>query len=163
MTSMLSFVLENVPNDWERVITYDTIYKLFDVQISSKESLDVKAMFNSTSLNINSIRRVQNPFQYGRFKLRQEMLNSYSVETVFQVVSARDLETALKYTCDYRRYKHGYGNYSESKHPLFYHDINKAINFQFAINDKCVLVINKISGTTKTQSDYYIQYIVDFK
>jgi len=79
MTSMLSFVLENLPSEWESVRTYDTSFKLFDVQVLTGESNHVKAMFNSTSLSINNIRRVQNPFQYGRFKLRQEMLNFYSV------------------------------------------------------------------------------------
>jgi len=73
---MLSFVLENVPSDWEPVSTYTKSYVLFDVQDLSVESERIKAMFNSTLLNINSIRRVQNPFQYGRFKLRQEMLNN---------------------------------------------------------------------------------------
>jgi len=79
MTSMLSFVLANVPNEWETVITYNRSYILFDVQDLSSEFVHVKTMFNNTSLNIKSIRRVQNPFQYGRFKLRQEMLNSSSV------------------------------------------------------------------------------------
>jgi len=79
MTSMLSFVLENVPSDWESVSTYNSSYLLFDVNVLSREAANVKAMFNSTSLNINTIRRVQNPFQYGRFKLRQEMINSNSV------------------------------------------------------------------------------------
>lgn len=79
MTSMLSFVLENVPSDWESVNTYNSSYLLFDVNTLSREAENVKAMFNSTSLNINTILRVQNPFQYGRFKLRQEMLNCNSV------------------------------------------------------------------------------------
>lgn len=79
MTSMLSFVLENVPSDWESVSTYKSSYELFNVNVFSGEAANIKAMFNLTSLNINTIRRVQNPFQYGRFKLRQEMLNSNSV------------------------------------------------------------------------------------
>jgi len=80
MTSMLSFVLENVPSDWESVSKYNSSYILFDVNLLSREAGNVKAMIgNSTSLNINTIQRVQNPFQYGRFKLRQEMLNSNSV------------------------------------------------------------------------------------
>lgn len=79
MTSMLSFVLQNVPSEWESVTTYNSSYKLFDVQIHTREAEHVKAMFNSTLLSINTIRRVQNPFQYGRFKLRQEMVDSYSV------------------------------------------------------------------------------------
>ncbi|XP_015369355.1 PREDICTED: uncharacterized protein LOC107165568 [Diuraphis noxia] len=163
MTSMLSFVLENVPSDWESVSTYNSSYLLFDVPDLNRESENVKTMFNSTSLSINSIRRVQNPFQYGRFKLRQEMLNSNSVDTVFHIVHESDLDTALKHTCDYRRYTNESSNKSENKHPRFYHDVQSAIaNWSASkINESCVLVVNKISGITKTQSDYYIQYVVD--
>ncbi|XP_060840641.1 uncharacterized protein LOC132921575 [Rhopalosiphum padi] len=165
MASMLSFVLENVPSNWEQLSNYDTSYILFDVQDLSIESKHVKAMFELTLLNINSIRRVQNPFQYGRFKLRQEMLNNNSVETVFHVIHVSDLETALKYTCDYRRYKNRYGFETVNKHPRFYSDAQNAVFNQSALmlNNSCVLVVNKIRGETKTQSDYYIQYVVDFK
>ncbi|KAL5243844.1 hypothetical protein ACI65C_011254 [Semiaphis heraclei] len=163
MTSMLSFVLENVPSDWESVSTYNSSYILFDVPDYSREYERVKTMFNSTSLHINSIRRVQNPFQYGRFKLRQEMLNSNSVDTVFHIAHESDLETALKYTCDYRRYKNENQYENDNKHPRFYHDVQSAIanRSQSKINESCVLVVNKISGIIKTQSDYYIQYVVD--
>ncbi|XP_001948854.1 uncharacterized protein LOC100168407 [Acyrthosiphon pisum] len=165
MTSMLSFVLENVPSDWESVSTYNSSYILFDVNVLSREAANIKAMFNSTSLNINTIRRVQNPFQYGRFKLRQEMLNSNSVDTVFHIVHPSDLETALKYTCDYRRYKNSHSSEGENKHPRFYPNVqNAVVNWSSSmINDSCVLVVSKISGNPKTQSDYYVQYVVDFK
>ncbi|CAH1708978.1 unnamed protein product [Aphis gossypii] len=166
MSSMLSFVLENVPSDWEPVSTYTKSYVLFDVQDQSVESERIKTMFNSTLLNINSIRRVQNPFQYGRFKLRQEMLNNnLEEETVFHVVQENDLETALKYTCDYRRYNRIYRYRCEAtnKHPLFYSNIQSAVSNLSSFNNGCVLVVNKIPGITKTQSDYYIQYVVDFK
>lgn len=79
MTSMLSFVLANVPSEWETISSYNHSYILFDVQVLSTEYELVKTMFNSISLSINRIQRLQNPFQYGRFKLRQEMLNSTSV------------------------------------------------------------------------------------
>jgi len=81
---------------------------------------------------------------------------------VFHIVHASDLETALKYTCDYRRYKNGYNSEGENKHPRFYPDLQDAVRSVPMINDRCVLVVNKISGNPKTQSDYYIQYVVDF-
>lgn len=85
--------------------------------------------------------------------------------TVFHIVHLSDLETALKYTCDYRRYKQGYLSEGDNKQPRFYDNVQSVIfNLPASmINDICVLVVNKISGNTKTQSDYYIQYVVDFK
>jgi len=84
---------------------------------------------------------------------------------VFHIVHQSDLDTALKYTCDYRRYKNGHSSEGENKHPRFYPNVQNAIVSRPAsmINDSCVLVISKISGNPKTQSDYYIQYVVDFK
>jgi len=57
------------------------------------------------------------------------------------------------------------------KHPLFQSNVIQSAVCLFPtinqsslmINDSCVLVVNKIPGEPKTQSDYYIQYVVDFK
>lgn len=76
MNSMLSFVLSNKPAEWVTVSEYNENYQLFDLHKYSKEYRNVAKMFNSTSLYVNSIKRVQNPFQYGRFKLRQDMLKT---------------------------------------------------------------------------------------
>lgn len=98
-------------------------------------------------------------FTFHRFSYQLIFLQ----DTVFHIVHESDLETALKYTCDYRRYRHGYLSESDNKQPLFYNDVQSAISNRPMLNDICVLVVNKISGNTKTQSDYYIQYVVDFK
>lgn len=78
MSSMLSFVLENKPIEWEEVDIYNESYKTFNLQPQNHEYNKVKNMLTSISLDVNSIQRVQNPFQYGRFKLRQEMIGNIS-------------------------------------------------------------------------------------
>lgn len=90
-------------------------------------------------------------------------LTIFLQDTVFHIAHESDLETALKYTCDYRRYKNENQYENDNKHPRFYHDVQSAIanRSQSKINESCVLVVNKISGIIKTQSDYYIQYVVD--
>lgn len=76
---MLYFVLENKPIKWEDVKEYDESYKIFDLNPLSNEYEEVENMFKPVSLIVNTIQRVQNPFQYGRFKLRQEMVGAMSV------------------------------------------------------------------------------------
>lgn len=75
MSSMLEFVLSKVPEDWEEVLTYDKSYILFDLHPHTVEYSRIRNLFYG--FEIAYIRRVQNPFQYGRFKLRQEMLKNY--------------------------------------------------------------------------------------
>lgn len=89
-SSMLSFVLKHVPEDWEEVDDYDTSYILFDLVKHGSEYEKVAALFEGTSTRlIKSIKRVQQPFQYGRFKLRQEMLRTHStVRTILLYYNA---------------------------------------------------------------------------
>ncbi|VVC25524.1 Hypothetical protein CINCED_3A023718 [Cinara cedri] len=156
---MFSFVLENLPNEWEKDVNYNESYKLFTVNDNTEEYRTVKELF--TQHAIKSIVRVQNPFQYGRFKLRQEMCETYYVDTVYCIVHTDDLSIALKYTCDYRRYnKTAYGP-NLNKQPKFYNSVSSAITNNFIdLENAKVLVLYKISGNTLTQSDYYVQYVV---
>lgn len=80
-SEMLSFVLSNVPDEWEKISNYSKSYMLFNLQPDTNEYKKIADLFTSTLLyiSINSIERVQNPFQYGRFKLRQEMCGIKSV------------------------------------------------------------------------------------
>lgn len=77
-STMLSFVLQNTPPEWEEV-DYSESYVLFDLRMFSSEYEDIEKLFRPSLLNIKSIKRVQQPFQYGRFKLRQEMLGRYTL------------------------------------------------------------------------------------
>lgn len=74
--SMLSFVLTHLPDNWDTNVSYTTSYVLRILSRSQNlgEYQFVESIFYGT--NISQILRVQNPFQYGRFILRREMLNS---------------------------------------------------------------------------------------
>lgn len=76
---MLSFVLEHKPREWESTNDYSNSFVLFELSAYNEEYQQIKNYFLLTQLTIKNIKRVQNPFQYGRFKLRQEMLGNYSV------------------------------------------------------------------------------------
>lgn len=71
---MLQFVLSNVPNEWEDVQQYITSYMLFTLSKYKGEYQKVQTYFYGE--RIKEIQRVQNPFQYGRYMLRREMLQT---------------------------------------------------------------------------------------
>lgn len=72
--SMLQFVLSNVPNEWEEVQQYTSCYILFTLSKYKREYQKVETYFYGE--RIKQIQRVQNPFQYGRYMLRREMLQT---------------------------------------------------------------------------------------
>ncbi|XP_025414819.1 uncharacterized protein LOC112686649 isoform X2 [Sipha flava] len=153
MNSMLSYILLHKPDKWETVNNYDESYKLFDLEVNSLEYINIITLFNSISPKIKSIKRVQNPFQYGRFKLRQEMLQNMLEETAYYVVHMSKLKIALKFTCDYRRLTCQYSN----KQPCFISSVSEAIS-KAMLNEmedkKNILILSKIPGPTKTQSKW---------
>lgn len=71
---MLSFVLSHLPNEWEDVPVYTKNYNLFTLFNHSDEYQKIETHFYGA--NISQIIRVQNPFHYGRYMLRQEMLGT---------------------------------------------------------------------------------------
>lgn len=77
---MVSFVLSRAPVEWEPrdQREYKESYVLFDLEIYSEEYQTILNLCRPMShkFTVNSIKRVQNPYQYGRFKLRQEMLGT---------------------------------------------------------------------------------------
>jgi len=81
---------------------------------------------------------------------------------VYHVIHQDDLNIALKYTCDYRRYNWNM-NFNVGKQPKFYSDIQNLVSIYSNLSNtkKILLVLSKISGNTVTQCDYYIQYVVD--
>lgn len=75
---MLPFILSNLPDEWDKNVTYnDKIYIVLHLNNYGNEYRKVKELI--LPHNIKCVCRVQNPFQYGRFKLRQELLGLYSV------------------------------------------------------------------------------------
>lgn len=97
----------------------------------------------------------------------------YSQVQGYHVIYETDLDTALKYTVDYRRYE----NYELSskqqdhtdKQPMFYGRIIDAVN-AFNMNlhngrNKLVLICDVLSEQvdpikTSTQADYHINYVI---
>lgn len=71
-SSMLSFILNNLPENWEKITQYESSYASFTLDKYSEEYQKLEEYFTGTP--IKCIRRIQNPYQYGRFKLKQEML-----------------------------------------------------------------------------------------
>jgi hypothetical protein len=85
--SLLSFVMRNVPDEWEDVPVYNKSYELFTVPpgLYSREYQKVEQFFHG--IKIGRIQRVQNPFQYGRYMLRREMVRTnYEVSETDPVV-----------------------------------------------------------------------------
>lgn len=84
--------------------------------------------------------------------------------TVFHYVHENDLNVALKFNCDYRRYKMVYSSCPEgvNKQPKFINSLSNVAADVSAFLTKSVhlLVLSKIEGTTTTQCDYYIRYVV---
>ncbi|XP_022180396.1 uncharacterized protein LOC111040696 [Myzus persicae] len=162
--SMLSFVLKHLPDDWDTDVAYTSSHLLRTLSRTRNagEYQSVETMFYGA--NISQIKRVQNPFQYGRYMLRREMINSAYETTVFHGVHKDDLNTALKFNCDYRRYtRKREGIYENSQHPMFYHSFSDLLNKTIhPISDINVLVLKIMTNTPKTQCDYYIQYVVKF-
>lgn len=87
-------------------------------------------------------------------------------ETVFYVIHTSELAIALKFTCDYRRLNSSINYYgSTNNQPCFISSVSEAISktmLDGMEHKKNILILSKISGSTETQSDYYIRYVVDF-
>lgn len=75
-TAMLSFVLSHLPDEWEDIPVYKKSFYLFTLSISknAREYQKVETYFDDIA--VIQIKRVQNPFHYGRFMLRHEMVDS---------------------------------------------------------------------------------------
>lgn len=92
----------------------------------------------------------------------------------YHVIYEADLDTALKYTVDYRRYGNSYELFSEQRNctyeqPKFYRRIIDAANvFKRNPNNgqnKLVLICDVLSEEldpikTSTQADYHVNYVV---
>lgn len=82
---------------------------------------------------------------------------------VFHGVHREDLDTALKFNCDYRRYRK-YGRlYEDGQHPKFYYSFSDLINTtEHRLSDLVILFVKILSNKPQSQCDYFIQYTVKF-
>lgn len=76
----------NRPKEWEDAIYEDKTYHTFELS-DDGESYTITIPFNG--LIVSSIKRVQNPFQLGRFIIRKEqkMFRNESADEVSALVS----------------------------------------------------------------------------
>lgn len=98
------------------------------------------------------------------FYLALFLIENLLQDTVFHGVHKDDLDIALKFNCDYRRYtRKREGIYENSQHPMFYNSFSDLLNkIVHPISDIHVLVLKIMTKAPKTQCDYYIQYVVNF-
>lgn len=85
-------------------------------------------------------------------------------DIVFHGVHHDDLDTALKFNCDYRRYRQKHeGFFEDGHHPKFYYSFTDLINTSiYRLSDLVVLVVKILTNMPQSQCDYFIQYIVKF-
>jgi len=76
----LSFVLSHLPEEWQQSSYKNCNYKIFSLSRYNSEYQKVEAYFYEA--HVRRIERVQNPFQFGRYMLRREML-----QTNYEVLS----------------------------------------------------------------------------
>lgn len=78
--SMLSYVMSQLPEEWDKIQVYSKSFHLFPVSKYKPEYQILESYFRGAK--IRKIQRVQNPFQYGRYMLRREM-----IQTIYEVCS----------------------------------------------------------------------------
>ncbi|VVC40785.1 Hypothetical protein CINCED_3A009403 [Cinara cedri] len=160
--AILTFVMSYLPEKWDKTTEYTRSWNLIPLSTQSVDYQIVESYFYGAHISL--IQRVQNPFQFGRYMIRREMTQTTYEDIVFHVVHRDDLETALKFNCDYRRYQRRHeGLYEDHKHPKFYHSFKDLINVNnHSMSDIRVLVLKILTNEPKTQCDYYIEYVVTF-
>lgn len=72
--ALLPFVLTQIPDEWEDVPEYTTRFVSFTLYKHSREYKMVEFFFYGAP--ITQIQRIQNPFQFGRYVFRREMLKT---------------------------------------------------------------------------------------
>lgn len=89
--SIMAFVMSHLPEQWDKTVKYTQSWILVPLSKHSIYFQIVKSYFNGAQ--ISSIQRVQNPFQFGRYILRREM-----IQTTYEVCK-QDFVTILLQGC----------------------------------------------------------------
>ncbi|XP_065202451.1 uncharacterized protein LOC135832860 [Planococcus citri] len=160
------------PTTWVNKSEDDYIesYLLFDITKYSTEWYNVwiEADCYHREL-IKYIKRVQNPFQLGLFKIQEEKRRSENVSTQqtigYHVIHPNDLESALKYPLDYRRYsKRESSVQNVEKHPKFYAKLEDAYEMgnqcNLAFDNEILIIQAQHFSTVRNQGDYYPLYVI---
>lgn len=72
--ALLSFIMTQTPDEWEEVAEYTTRFVSFTLNKHSREYKMVESYFHGA--HITQIQRIQNPYQFGRYVFRREMLKT---------------------------------------------------------------------------------------
>ncbi|XKL68234.1 hypothetical protein PGB90_003725 [Kerria lacca] len=172
--NILEHILRDVPDTWTNlsIDKYDNKYYIETLIQDTPEYNNVAQLFPE-KCRINYIKRVQNPYQLGLFKIMKEKKNSegkiINVVEGYHSLSEEDVEIALKYTMDYRRYKSIFRQIfsGDNKQPRFYSDISSALNCFVETQNKVIIICDILSESftniiTSTQGDYISKYVISF-
>lgn len=71
---VISFVMSNLPEDWDKTTRYIKSWILLPLSIHCVHYQKVESYFYGAHISL--IQRVQNPFQFGRYIIRREMIQT---------------------------------------------------------------------------------------
>lgn len=153
-------VLENhQPSEWRAASYSDRTYHLFSVDENSDEYRAVATPFTESTpaLTLQSLQRVQNPFQLGRLVVREEQRRHRGEHltrvTYYHPLDRNDVEKALEFNMDVHRYlgrcdRH----HSELKNPVFFGTLDDAIDVISGCKDKAVLVCHVLEQNGRSRT-----------
>uniref|UniRef100_A0A1B6KCB4 PARP catalytic domain-containing protein n=1 Tax=Graphocephala atropunctata TaxID=36148 RepID=A0A1B6KCB4_9HEMI len=149
---MLATILNRKPATWEEASYDSQRYHLFELDVSDREYDDEIVPFRQDNLVLAKLERVQNPFQWARFKIRKEQKEYRNVTAdvvkFYHCIHNADLEVALEHNLDVRRYKYttGSSHHVNSKNPKFYNTPGTAYNSN-SNTDKVILICNVLENS----------------
>jgi len=171
MATMLDEVLRyHKPATWDNGSYVGQRYRR--VQVFGHEYSEVIKNFTPELRGrVQMIYRVQNPYIYGRYKLKVEQLqltNQVYEETWYHPIAEDDMNVVMEYNCDYRRYTQVNYAQTQGKKPTFYKSAESAER-NFSANSNKALVVVKVVSTHISylnvcskdwDTEYYPEYIV---
>ncbi|XP_023708774.1 uncharacterized protein LOC111865187 isoform X2 [Cryptotermes secundus] len=168
---MLQEVLSNhKPATWDEGPYNNKLYRKIQV-FGNEHSRVIQDFQTELKTRVETVYRIQNPYIYGRYKLKVEQLqlrNTVYEETWYHPIAEDDMKVVMEYNCDYRRYTHPTWAQSEGKRPKFYKSAESAER-NFSTSIRKALVVVKVANThisTFTtcckdwDTEYYPDYIV---
>ncbi|XP_018333339.1 uncharacterized protein LOC108742571 [Agrilus planipennis] len=164
MNSIVNTITKNLPDYWDKNISYQNPYRRINVSIYRAEYDKISDILSKAANDyhhqLRRLERVQNVYAYGQFIVREQFfINNAPLSTCyrvqrFYVLRKIYLEDAIEYNLDPRRI--GVGTTTIT----FLSKIN------FVPDDHVVLVLkvltynpNQDSITPERSSDYFIEYV----
>ncbi|XP_021940201.1 uncharacterized protein LOC110839909 isoform X2 [Zootermopsis nevadensis] len=139
---MLNEVLRyHKPDTWDSVSYGQQRYR--KVQVFGEEYDKIAGKFTpELRTHVQMIYRVQNPYLYGRYKLKVEQLQlkgQVYEETYYHPIYEDDMNVVMEYNCDFRRYTHASNVQHDGKRPRFYKSAEMAER-NFTSSNKALVV-----------------------